>query len=129
MENWEHIFWLFVKFAIVGGSGVVVDFGITYLLKEKANMNRYIANSLGFITAASSNFFLNRWWTFHSHNPHISREYFSFIGIAIVGLVINNAVLYVLHEKAHKHFYLSKLLAIGVVTLWNFVMNYFFTFQ
>ena len=129
MDYLEHLFWLFVKFAIVSGSGVIVDFGVTYLLKEKAKINRYIANSLGFITAASSNYLLNRWWTFHSANPDIVREYLSFIGIAMVGLLINNAVLYILHEKAQKHFYLSKLLAIGVVTLWNFFMNYFFTFR
>ncbi len=129
MDNLEHLFWLFVKFAIVGGSGVIVDFSITWLLKEKLKVNRYIANSTGFIVAASTNFFLNRWWTFQSHNPQISREYLSFIGIALIGLLINNVVLYLLHEKGKKHFYISKLVAIGVVTFWNFVMNYFFTFS
>ena len=128
MENLEPLFWLFVKFAIVGGSGVVVDFSITYLLKEKAKINRYIANSMGFITAATSNFFLNRWWTFQSDNPRVGQEYISFVGIAIIGLLINNAMLYIFHEKAKFNFYLSKLMAIGVVTLWNFIMNYIFTF-
>ena len=37
----------FIKFCVVGGSGVGVDFGITYLLKEKARINKYIANSAG----------------------------------------------------------------------------------
>jgi putative flippase GtrA len=129
MENFEQIFWLFIKFAIVGGSGVVVDFGITYLLKEKAKINRYIANSIGFITAATTNYFLNRWWTFQSHNSQVGQEYLSFIGIALIGLLINNLMLYIFHEKAKLNFYLSKLLAIGVVTIWNFIMNYFFTFS
>lgn len=128
MENFEHIFWLFVKFAVVGGSGVIVDFSITYLLKEKAEINRYIANSIGFIIAATTNYFLNRWWTFQSHDPRVGQEYFTFIGIAIIGLLINNAMLYLFHEKAKIHFYLSKLMAIGIVTIWNFIMNYIFTF-
>lgn len=38
----------FIKFCIVGGSGVFVDFGITYLCKEWLKFNKYIANSLGF---------------------------------------------------------------------------------
>jgi len=50
------------------------------------------------------------------------------VGIAIIGLLINNAMLYIFHEKAKFNFYLSKLMAIGVVTLWNFIMNYIFTF-
>ncbi|MCL2097984.1 MAG: GtrA family protein [Bacteroidales bacterium] len=129
MENLEHFFWLFLKFAAVGGSGVVVDFSITYLLKEKANINRYIANSVGFITAATTNYFLNRWWTFQSENPQITKEYLSFFVIALIGLLINNLMLYIFHEKSKLNFYLAKLMAIGIVTLWNFLMNYFFTFS
>ncbi len=129
MNNLEHLISLFVKFAVVGGSGVVVDFSITWLLKEKAKINRYLANSTGFITAATTNYFLNRWWTFQSHNPEITKEYLSFIGIALIGLLFNNLLLYIFHEKTKLRFYLSKLLAIGIVTAWNFVMNYFFTFQ
>ena len=52
----------FIKFCVVGGSGVGVDFGITYLLKEKARINKYIANSAGFVCAATTNYILNRIW-------------------------------------------------------------------
>ena len=48
--------------------------------------------------------------------------------IAAVGLVINNLTIYLLHERWKLNFYLAKLFAIGVVTFWNFFMNYFFTF-
>lgn len=119
----------FIKFCVVGGSGVLVDFTVTYLLKEKARVNKYIANSAGFITAASTNYLFNRIWTFESHNPKITEQYLLFIGIAAIGLIINNTVIYLLTEKAHLKFYFSKLLAIGVVTIWNFFMNYFFTFH
>jgi putative flippase GtrA len=124
----EKIFWLFLKFAVVGGSGVIVDFSLTFLLKEKVKINRYIANSIGFITAATTNYFLNRWWTFQSHNSQIGQEYLTFFGIALIGLLINNLMLYIFHEKVKIQFYLSKLMAVGIVTLWNFFMNYIFTF-
>ena len=58
------MFLQFIKFCVVGGTGVVVDFGITFLFKEKLKLNKYIANSLGFMAAASTNYLLNRWWTF-----------------------------------------------------------------
>ena len=38
----------FIKFCVVGGSGVFIDFGITYLCKEWLRLNKYLANSLGF---------------------------------------------------------------------------------
>ncbi|HAN77311.1 MAG TPA: glycosyl transferase family 2 [Bacteroidales bacterium] len=121
------MFWKFIKFGVVGFSGVFVDFAITYLLKEKVKINRFVANSAGFITAASSNYYLNRIWTFHSHNPQILTEYSMFIAVALVGLVINNFFLYTFEKKFN--FYFSKLLAIGITTLWNFAANYLLTFH
>jgi len=118
----------FLKFCIVGFSGMIIDFGTTWLLKEKVKINKYIANSTGFILAATSNYLLNRLWTFQSENTHIATEYISFMVISIIGLGINNLVIYLLTEKMKLNFYLSKLFAIGVVTLWNFFMNYLITF-
>ncbi|HOA46121.1 MAG TPA: GtrA family protein [Paludibacteraceae bacterium] len=119
----------FIKFCVVGASGMVVDFGVTWILKEKLKVNKYIANSTGFILAATSNYVWNRLWTFQSKNSGIAVEYLSFIGISIIGLLINNIVIYILNDKLKITFYLSKLFAICVVTLWNFLMNFFFTFN
>ena len=43
----------FIKFCVVGGSGVFIDFGITYLCKEWLRLNKYLANSLGFLCAST----------------------------------------------------------------------------
>ena len=125
----EVFIWKFLKFCIVGFSGMIVDFGTTWLLKEKVKVNKYIANSTGFILAASSNYLFNRFLTFHSVNPRIVSEYGSFILISSVGLAINNLIIFLLNEKMKLNFYLSKLFAIGVVTIWNFFMNYVITFR
>ena len=119
----------FLKFCLVGVSGMAVDFGATWILKEKIKLNKYLANSTGFILAATSNYIWNRLWTFESTDSGITAEYLSFIGISIIGLVINNFVIYLLNDKLKLNFYLSKVFAIGVVTLWNFLMNFFFTFR
>jgi putative flippase GtrA len=119
----------FLKFCVVGFSGMLIDFGTTWLLKEKARVNKYIANSTGFVLAATSNYIWNRIWTFESSNSEIAVEYFSFILISVAGLGINNLVIYILNDRLKLNFYLSKLLAIGVVTIWNFVMNFIITFR
>jgi putative flippase GtrA len=118
----------FLKFCAVGFSGMLIDFGTTWLLKEKIRINKYIANSTGFILAATSNYIWNRIWTFQSENEEIAFEYFSFILIAVAGLGINNLVIYLLNDRLKINFYLSKLFAIGVVTIWNFLMNFIITF-
>jgi putative flippase GtrA len=113
----------------VGFSGMIIDFGTTWLLKEIVKVNKYVANSTGFVLAASSNYLINRLWTFHSGNPQIATEYFSFISISLIGLIINNLVIFLLNGKLKINFYLSKLFAVGVVTIWNFFMNYMITFR
>lgn len=118
----------FIKFCIVGGSGVFVDFGLTWFFKEVCRINKYVANSIGFVCAATSNYLLNRIWTFESHDPEIAWQYARFIGISIIGLLINNAAIYLFNDRLKLNFYFSKLLAIGIVTFWNFFMNYFFNF-
>ncbi|MDD4199189.1 MAG: GtrA family protein, partial [Paludibacter sp.] len=116
-----------LKFMLVGFSGMLIDYGITWLLKEKVKLNQYIANSAGFILAASSNYIWNRLWTFASQSEQVSREYFSFIFISVIGLAINNLVILLLNGKLKLNFYLAKLIAIVVVTAWNFSMNFLIT--
>ena len=122
------IFKLF-KFIIVGFFGLFIDFGLTVICKEKLSLNKYLSNSIGFLLAVSSNYFLNRVWTFGSQNPEIIVEFSSFFFVSIIGLLINNSILWLIHNKMGINFYLAKFGAILVTTLWNFFANYFFTFQ
>jgi putative flippase GtrA len=106
-----------------------IDFGCTWFLKERLHFNKYIANASGFILAACSNYILNRIWTFNSNDPHIAAEFLSFISIALIGLALNHLVVFTLSDKLQFNFYVAKFLAIIMVTGWNFLMNYLFTFS
>lgn len=124
----EAFFLKFVKFSLVGFSGIFVDFGITFIGKEILKIQKYIANSFGFIVAASSNYFLNRLWTFQSTNPNIMLEFTRFFIIALIGLIINLLIIWAMTGKFKVNFYVSKLAATLVVTLWNFLINAYYTF-
>ena len=123
------ILFKFLKFAMVGSSGLIIDFGTTYLLKEKVKVNKFIANAVGFSLAASNNYLWNRIWTFQSHNPEILFEYSSFILVSVIGLGINTTVLWLLTRKSKRNFYLAKVFATIVTIIWNFSANFLFTFN
>lgn len=123
------ILFKFIKFAFVGTTGLIIDFGTTYLLKEKVKINKFIANAVGFSLAASSNYLWNRIWTFQSHNPEILFEYSSFILVSVIGLGINTSVLWLLTRKSKRNFYLAKAFATLVTVIWNFSANFLFTFN
>ena len=118
----------FLKFGIVGCSGMIIDFGITYLCKEILRINKFISNGIGFLLAATSNYFLNRIWTFNSQTEEIGVQYIQFMIVSTIGLAINSLSLYFFNEKLKWNFYLSKLVAIAITTIWNFFGNLLFTF-
>jgi putative flippase GtrA len=117
-----------LKFGVVGMSGMIIDFSFTYLCKEILKIHKYISNAIGFTLAASWNYLFNRIWTFESHNPDIGFEFTRFFIVSLIGLGINTFILWLLVSKFKMHFYLSKLFAIGVVMVWNFVVNWLVTF-
>jgi len=119
----------FLKFGIVGISGLCIDFFITWLFKEKLKVNQYLSNSLGFIIAAFNNYLLNKYFTFQNTDTHFLTQLISFFGIALIGLGFNLTILYVLQTYTKLNFYVSKIAATVIVFFWNFTANYWFTFN
>ena len=118
----------FLRFCVVGVSGTIIDFGLTWFCKEKLHIPKFIANSIGFVVAATNNYILNRIWTWGSTNEMVGVEYAKFFTVSLIGLGINTLILYILNEKLKVNFYISKVFATGVVMIWNFLANNFFTF-
>lgn len=118
----------FLKFCVVGFSGTAIDFGLTWLCKEIFKVPKFLANAIGFVVAATSNYILNRIWTWGSTNEQVGVEYVKFFAVSLIGLGLNTLILYIFNEKLKLNFYLSKVIATGVVMLWNFFANNFFTF-
>lgn len=117
------------RFAVVGFSAFIIDFGGTYLLKEKAKANKYVANTLAFIMSASYNFILNRFWTWGSQDTEVLMQAVKFAGVMTTGLLIASGLIYILTDRIKLNFYISKLMAVSVVMVWNFTMNNFVTFN
>ena len=133
----------FIKFGVVGASGMVVDFGVLYLMRDVVGLPDLWANTISFTAAATSNYFLNRIWTFRSHEKQVGVEYAKFLLVSVIGPGINSGVLLLsrllwpdlysgsltLLGHSIDIFYLFKLLAIAVTTVWNFFGNMLFTFR
>ena len=134
--NIKDLFLKFVKFGVVGASGFVIHGGLLYLLRDVVGINQFVANIIGFVAAATSNYFLNRWWTFRIKEEQVGVEYLKFFMVSVIGLGINSGTLWLesllLPEWAVEgdpRFYILWIVAVGVTTLWNFFGNLLFTFR
>ena len=118
-----------LQYGIVGISGMVVDFSVTWIGKEKIRLNKYLANSIGFSLAVLNNFLLNRYWTFHASAQPFTPQLLRFLLVSVSALGINNLLLYLLVNKANRNFYVLKLVVIGLVFCYNYLFNLLFTFN
>ena len=119
-----------VKFGFTGMSGLVIDFSVTWLLKDELHLNKFLANAAGFTMAVISNYIINRLWTFSERErTKVSRQFASFLVVSLVGLLLNSGFVYLFNEQLGLDFYLSKAIAILLVFFWNFSANYFFVFK
>jgi putative flippase GtrA len=120
----------FIKFGLVGVTGLSVDMSLTYFFKEFIGTNKYVASSIGFAVALTTNFLLNRFWTFGiAGGGDFWLQYLKFWAVGIIGMGLTNILIYYCNERLGIKFYYSKLIAIGIVFFWNFVGNLLFTFH
>lgn len=112
-----------IKFGVVGFSSFIIDFTLTYLCKEKLQLNKYVANTIGFLFAATYNFTLNRIWSFGSADPEIVKQAAIFGLSMTIGLLLASGLIYIFSDRMKFNFYISKLMAVSVVMVWNFTMN------
>jgi len=136
----------FLKFAAVGVIGALIDFGMMNLLTQAASMPLVTAGTISFICAIISNFIWNRYWTYpDSRSRPITRQLTMFFAVNIAGVAIRIPILhfieppvYGLMESLHmagpfsaellaKNFTLA--LAVGIVMLWNFFVNRYWTYN
>jgi putative flippase GtrA len=124
----------FVKFGIVGFSGLIVNIIVFTILQHvtplAAAHARYDLNySIGFLSGGVSNYVLNRLWTFRS-NAHALKQGAQFIVVSLVALVVGLTVSHFLvpipfFGPGHKTWFVATISAIGV----NFFVNKYWTFR
>lgn len=121
----------FIKFGIVGGSGVVVNMGLLYILTRFFSVRLEIASAIAIEVSILSNFFLNNLWTFKKRNTHVpfwSRLLRYHLVTGLAG-VVNYLVLLLLVKTFGLHDMLSNLIGIAIGTVINYSLNSLWTWR
>jgi putative flippase GtrA len=126
----------FVKFAIVGAIGMVVDLTILNIMHKVVGLPLLVSNTISFSVAVLSNFTWNRLWTFpESRARPLVPQLGQFALVNVVGLAINNLVLWFVFTLVQDvvpdpwNYNLAKIIAIGVVLFWNYGINRLWTYK
>ena len=127
----------FLKFAIVGTLGAIVDFSVLNLLVLIFGVPKEFANLISVTCAIFSNFTWNRLWTFpesRDHPVHVSFGKFALVNL--VGLAINQFIFVMtdslFFDGIFPHpidYNFAKIAAVVVVLFWNFFANRRWTYR
>jgi dolichol-phosphate mannosyltransferase len=126
----------FIKFAIVGGSGVLVNlavFNLTLLVWHPAHgvghhTAEYLANALGFVVSVVTNYYLNRRWTFRS-TDRVATQFPKFLTVSLAAYGLNLIIFTLCLHKLGLGPNPSQLVAIVIVMPFNFIVNKLWSFK
>jgi len=121
------------RFYTVGASGLLLNYVVSVILTEGIVSNFWYlhASTIGIILSITSNFFLNKIWTFEDRNfspKNTWKQYGMFLGLSTVGAVVQLALLYWFVHSGFQHTQ-SLVLAVAVASVSNFLLNKKWTFR
>lgn len=138
----------FLRFAMVGLIGAVIDFGTANLLVKLAHAPLVLAGTISFIAAICSNFIWNRYWTYpDSRSKPVTQQLVQFFVINALGLLIRVPILKFIEpimenaavslglelrpwldaKTVGDNFTLA--MAVVIVMFWNFFANRYWTYS
>lgn len=126
----------FIKFLLVGASGTLIDYGILLLLKS-FGWQTLPANVISYSAGLVNNYYWNSHWTFVKKEDDRKLEQFcQFAIISLVGLGLNSLIVLTLEPRlngisalSEYGLILAKMIATGIVLVWNYTANQMWTFQ
>jgi dolichol-phosphate mannosyltransferase len=130
-RRWQFPLDRFLRFSLVGFSGVFVDMAIFYLLSDPTTLAWGVTRSkiIAAEVAIINNFLWNDRWTFGDLSTGQNqwqqrfKRFLKFNLICLAGLILNVLLLNFFFNVLDINRYIANLIAIAIVTVWNFWMN------
>ena len=114
---------------VASGLAAVVDFGLLFFLVELAGWHPIPGAVVGYLTGGVLQYILCSYWVFPGAPRNATTGFVAFTVLSLVGLVITWATMAALHDWAHVHYSMAKVVALGLAFSWNFLSRKFFLFQ
>ena len=117
-----------ILYGVIGAFTASLDFVVFTLLSRYAGLHYVVANCIGVVTGICTSFLLNRAYNFKVKDDSV-RRFVIFLCVGLSGMLLSNLILLVCIERLGLGKTLSKLLSIGLVVVFQFLLNKYITFR
>jgi len=110
-----------LKTVVASQAAFWLDFGILALLTEAAGLHYLVSAAFAFLAGTTLSYALSVVWVFDTRRVASKAvEYALFVLVGVVGLGLNEALLWVFTEPLGLHYLVSKVVAATLIFGWNF---------
>lgn len=113
-------FKLFIGYVLFAGIATLVDLGLLYFLTSFINLHYLVSGAISYICGMITNYSLNKLFNFKNKSKKIAQQFGLFAFIALIGLGLNQLILWLLVEFGNLFYMYAKLISIVLVMLWSF---------
>lgn len=111
-----------LRFGVVGGTAFIVDYGFLFVLTEFAGFNYLVSAAISFTLAHVYNYILSVRWVFDVGENHSKAvDFTAFMLLGVVGLGLNQLLMWLFVSEAGIHYMVSKLFVTAIVMVYNFI--------
>ena len=116
-----------LKFAIVGGIATIIDFVFLYIFREFCHFPVLVSNTLSFCISVIYNYVASVKWVFDVNKEKDAKKQFViFIVFSVIGLLLNNAIMWITVDFLSIYYMLAKIIATVIVMVFNFITRKIF---
>ena len=119
------------KFYIVGGIGLIVNYLISYFIFTTFHIDHIQSSIFGIIVSLTSNFLLNKLWTFQDRRIKydiVLRQYVKYFIFNSVGVIIQVSIVAGFAKTSIDYGYIV-IIAISIASILNYIVNKKFIFK
>lgn len=121
------------RFYTVGASGLLVNYAASVSLNQLFPTLWYLHGTIiGILLSMTSNFFLNKIWTFEDRNFDRKRsavQYGMFIGFSSIGALLQLSIVYLLVDGSQMDYAIALVIGVVIASIGNFIFNKKWTFK
>lgn len=118
----------FAKYAAVGLIATLIYMVMLVALVEVLGLDPVISSVISFIFILIGSYFANQYWTFRSGRGHLYALP-RYIAVSLGGLTLNTGIMYLTVHILGWWYILGQMIAIFVVPLSNFLLNFYWSFR
>ena len=116
------LFQQILRFAVVGGGAFLIDYGIMIFLTEVIGINYLISSGISFTVSVIFNYIMSVKWVFNvTEDRSQTQDFIVFIVLSVIGLGINQLVMWLAVDKLGVFYMISKIGATAIVMVYNFI--------